>query len=175
MSRSILFLIVDVDPDSSWAAALGISNLAQRSPLRYLAKEAMPVIATAKVQERPSDSVCSLPQRRLLPAGLPNPGWEVLAESEAEAGVWYVVSALVTCSPKLTRELQSDVASQEQQPEESLPVAGRVAAAAAALSQHRLSTPSGPSSSGGGFGTPNVRCVSFFAFCSTLTSFLLTS
>ena len=50
---------------------------------------------------------------------------------------------------------QSDAASQE---EDLQPVAGRVAAAAAAFSQHRLSTPGGsspsPPSSGG---TQNVR------------------
>ncbi|KAF8351027.1 SH3 domain-containing protein [Amanita rubescens] len=47
-------------------------------------------------------------------------------------------------------ELQSDATSQEQQEESLAPVAGRVAAAAAAFSQHRLSTPSGSSSSGPG-------------------------
>jgi len=44
----------------------------------------------------------------------------------------------------------SDVASEDHPP-----VAGRVAAAAAAFSQHRLSTPSGPDSSGGGTGSLN--------------------
>ena len=63
-------------------------------------------------------------------------------------------------SLKLTRA-QSDATSQEQQEESLAPVAGRVAAAAAAFSQHRLSTPSGPSSSGPG-GMTNVRCVSSF-------------
>jgi len=94
-----------VDADASWAT-LGTSNLVQKSPLRCPAKEAMPVIATAKVQERPSDSVCSLPQRRRLPAGgLQSPEWEVLAEADSagsleshQAGAGYVVSALVTCS-----------------------------------------------------------------------------